>query len=163
MLIIVRSIRQLQISQFMEIYRESNMENAAIFFPYDPPGVALTMAEQEFVRYLRDDFFKNSEAFYAIWTEENLWVSALRMEPYKDGFLLEALETHPDHRKKGYATSLIKAVQQIVSAPIYSHVSKKNVSSLAVHKACDFHKLKEYAVYVDGSVSDQAFTMYYHK
>ena len=147
----------------MEIYSESTGENAALFYPNEEPGVALTMAEQAFGDYLREDFFKVQNAFYGIWMEDDFWISALRLEPFRDGLLLEALETHPEHRGKGYAKKLVKAVLQDVSLPVYSHVLKDNLASLAVHRACGFQIHKDCAVYVDGSVSHKAYTLRYLK
>ncbi len=163
MLIEISSFDGLNRQRLMAIYEEGNRENAAMHYPDTPPGVGLTMAEQDFLYYLREDFFKVPGAFYAIWAENDLWVSALRMEPYNDGYLLEALETHPEHRGKGYAKKLVNQVQQMVDATIYSHVSKKNGASLTVHKACGFQTALNYAVYLDGSVSRGAITLRYDK
>jgi len=85
------------------------------------------------------------------------------MEPYSDGFLLCALETAPDSREHGYATALVLEVldylSQQGSGTVYSHVSKRNQSSLAVHKKCGFEIIKDYAVYSDGSVLQNCFTL----
>ena len=91
----------------------------------------LTLAEQDFRQYLDEVFFRTTDAVCAVWEEKGNYVSALRLEPYKDGLLLEALETHPDQRMKGYAAMLISAVQQhLESVKIYSHVSKCNTVAM---------------------------------
>ena len=98
---------------------------------------------------------------YAIWVEKDVYVSALRLEPYEDGLLLEALETAPAYRRKGYAEKLMRAVQMEFPQKIYSHVSKKNTASLAVHKKCGFRQVLDYAKYIDGSVVRNAVTLCY--
>ena len=100
-----------------------------------------------------------------MWEEDSRYISALRMEPYKDGLLLEALETHPDYRCRGYAKKLISAVLDHLlsqeSKPIYSHINKRNVASLNTHTACGFQRISEQAVYIDGSVTPHCCTMRY--
>jgi RimJ/RimL family protein N-acetyltransferase len=76
--------------------------------------------------------------------------------------LLEALETAPEQRKKGYATALIRAaLAQVGTVKIYSHVGKRNEASLKTHISCGFRRISEQAVYADGSVNDRCCTLLY--
>lgn len=160
MLILARSIRDLSFSRLMEVYIEGNLENAEEFYPDLTEGQKLMQAEQDFYQYLNKVFFRTSDAVYAIWEEQGTYVSALRLEPYRDGLLLEALETAPPSRRQGYAVELIRAVQeQFPNQRVYSHVSKKNAASLQVHEKCGFRRISEYAVYIDGSVNRRACTL----
>ena len=56
---------------------------------------------------------------------------------------------------------LLRAVQDAFPQRIYSHVSKKNAPSLAVHKKCGFRQVLDYAKYIDGSVARNAVTLQY--
>ena len=160
MLILARSIRDLSFSKLMDVYIEGNMENAEEFWPELDDGQKLLRAEQEFYQYLTEVFFRTPEAVYAIWEESGNYISALRLEPYRDGLLLEALETAPSRRRQGYAEKLIRAVQeQFSNQRIYSHVGKKNVASLRVHEKCGFRRISEHAAYIDGSVNQRACTL----
>ena len=89
----------------------------------------------------------------------------MRLEPYEDGLLIEALETRPDCRRKGYATDLINATISYLRAggpyKIYSHVQKDNGASLLVHYKCGFSILSENAMYIDGTYHNDAFTLVY--
>jgi GNAT superfamily N-acetyltransferase len=153
MLLVARSIGELDFFRLMEVYIEGNSEKAE-------DGLTLLEAEQDFRQYLREDFFKVSGAAYYVWVEDGQYISALRLEPYKDGLLLEALETTPERRRMGYAGRLIRAVLEVEPRrPIYAHVAKRNVASLKVHGRCGFRRLLEYATYIDGSVHDRACTM----
>ena len=155
MLKTVKTMKELDFTALMQIYLEGNEEKAA---EYGDGG--LLLAEREFYDYLHSVFFQTPGAFYCIWHEEGKAVSALRLEPYRDGWLLEALETAPEHRRKGYAKALMKAaLDNIDGKPVYSHVSKHNEASLRTHIACGFEKYLDYAVYVDGSVSPRAWTL----
>ena len=160
MLHVVKKLADLDFRQLMDVYHEGNLENAAEFFPHVPQNQWPLLAEQSFYQYLREVFFPTAGAFYAIWVDNGRYVSALRLEPYRDGLLLEALETAPEMRNRGYACALIRAALCYVGdTKVYSHVSKRNNASLAVHQKCGFHRIAEHAVYADGSVLQSSCTL----
>jgi len=160
MLLIFDKLMDLSFSGLMAVYEEGNRENGEEFWPDMEEGQRILRAEQEFYQYLREIFFPTENARYYVWEEQGNYVSALRLEPYRDGMLLEALETHPDHRRKGYAAMLIQGVQeQLPHGKIYSHVSKRNHASLKTHAKCGFRRIAEYAVEIDGSVSNRSCTL----
>lgn len=159
MLYIAHKLGELNFRQLMDVYEEGNLENAAEFYPRAPQGQWLLLAEQAFHQYLKECFFPTQGARYCLWLVDGRYVSALRLEPYRDGLLLEALETLPTERRKGYAAALIKAVlAQYPEVKIYSHVGKKNVASIRTHESCGFHRILEHAVYADGSVLQNCCT-----
>lgn len=160
MLIQITKLHQLSFSQLMTVYEEGNRENGAEFWPDLEESQQLLRAEQEFYQYLKQVFFPTEGAVYCIWQAEGSYVSALRLEPYRDGLLLEALETAPDHRRKGYAAKLIRAIQEVYpNEKIYSHVHKRNNPSLNIHEKCCFRRISEDAVYADGSVTNRCCTL----
>lgn len=157
MLLIAKRLEELDFSALMDVYIEGNQEKAE---EYGDGG--LLRAEREFYDYLREDFFRQRDAFYAVWQVAGQYVSALRLEHYKDGWLVEALETAPADRKKGYAKALMTAVLDMMGdAVVYSHVSRQNEASLKTHYACGFRKHLDHVVYLDGSVSNRGLTLRY--
>ncbi len=146
----------LNIEQLLNIYAESTemAENERRISKLD--------AKQDFCDYLQDVFFTTQDAIYLLWQSEERYVSALRLEPYLDGYLLSGLETAPDARQKGYASQLMRALviwaseQSII--PIYSHVSKKNKISRRVHEKTGFLVTLDYAKLLDGTVSSNFYT-----
>ena len=157
MLLIAKRLEELDFSALMDVYIEGNREKAE---EYGDGG--LLQAEREFFDYLREDFFRQKDAFYAVWQVGGQYVSALRLEPYGDGWLLEALETAPNHRKQGYAKALMAEVLDMMGeSVVYSHVSRRNEASLRTHYACGFQKHLDHVVYLDGSVSNRAVTLRY--
>ena len=99
-------------------------------------------------------------AWAAAKLETGLTADCTALGVTEDGLLLQALETHPDYRKQGCARKLMEAVQQLLGErTVYSHVSKKNRPSLAVHRRCGFAVHKDSARYLDGSVSANAWTL----
>ena len=161
MLVLAKKLHQLNFRQLMEVYAEGNEENGEDMWPELNREQRLLRAEQAFYQYLAEGFFPVPGAVYAIWEENGKYVSALRLEPYEDGLLLEALETAPQCRRRGYGEKLIRAVQDAFPQKIYSHVSKRNVPSLAIHKKCGFRQVLDYAKYIDGSVARNAVTLQY--
>lgn len=165
MLVIARTLEELDFAQLMKIYIEGNQEHGEEFWPEKTPEEQIRLSELDFLSYLRDSFFAKQGTVYMIWQVDNRYVSALRLEPNRDGLLLEALETLPEERRKGYAISLIAAVQEWLrdsgKSKLYSHVSKKNVPSLKTHMHCGFEVYLDYAVYSDGRLNQNAYTMHY--
>lgn len=160
MLITAKSMKELSFSDLMEVYAEGNRENAEEFWPDMPEGQRILRAEQEFYQYLQEVFFPVRGSVYCIWQEGEKYVSALRLEPYQDGLLLEALETAPGERRKGYGEALLRAaLDRCGKTKIYSHVGKWNEPSLKIHEKCGFRQIKSYAVYVDGSVNQRCYTL----
>ena len=161
MLILAHSLRELRLRDLMEVYADSNREKASDW-PNLPPMFALQLAEQDHREYLQDVFFRTDGAVLAVWEENGIYVSALRLEPYKDGLLLNALETVPIHRKQGYAVRLIRAVQENMgNVKIFSHVNKRNVPSLKTHESCGFRVISDCAVFLSGSVDYRSCTLLY--
>lgn len=153
MLHIATTLRDLDFPQLMDIYIEGNMEKVQ-------EGLSLPEAEQMFRQYLAEVFFTVSEAVYYVWLEKGKYLSALRLEPYRDGLLLEALETAPEQRGKGYGSALLQAVLETAGqVKIYSHVGKRNLASLRIHEKHGFRRISDTAVYIDGSVNDRAYTL----
>lgn len=164
MLIVARKMRDIAFGKLMAVYQEGNLENGAERWPDEPEGRQIALAEEDFYHYLQQVFFKTESAVYLIWEEKGRYVSALRLEAYRDGLLLTALETHPQMRKRGFAEKLVKAALEYAGdMTVYSHVSKKNVASLRTHEKCGFRKVLDYAVYADGSVNDRCCSLRYCK
>lgn len=159
MMRIAKKLHNLSFGQLMGVYAEGNAENARENYPHLPLERGILEAEQDFYRYLQSVFFPTDGAFYALWEEDGQYVSALRLEPYRDGLLVEAVETAPEHRRKGYARKLLKStLNYLKEGRVYAHISKKDTASLALHTGCGFDRVSEQAVYIDGSVDNRCAT-----
>ena len=152
--------KDLDFRRLMTVYEEGNLETAAADYPHLPQMQGVMQAEQDFYQYLRESFFPTTGASYAVWEENDTYVSALRLEPHRDGLLITALETAPQYRRRGFAKKLITAVlEALPGEKLYSHVSKRNVASLRTHASCGFQKISDYATYLDGSVLRSSCTL----
>lgn len=159
MLTVIKSMKELSFSALMAVYEESNLHSGRNQHPFESQWRQIALAEQDFYDYLRQCFFATPGAMYCVWVVDGAYVSACRLEPYQDGFLLTALETAPGQRGKGYATALIQAIEhRMKETAIYSHISSDNRASMKVHERCGFRKISDHAAYLDGSVSRSAAT-----
>ena len=161
MLILAHSLRELRFGELMSVYAGSNREKAEDW-PDLPPMFALQQAEEEHRAYLQEVFFQTPGAVLALWEEAGKYVSALRLEPYRDGMLLAGLETAPAYRNRGFACALIRALQAETGfTRIYSHVGKRNKPSMKTHEACGFRMISDRAVYISGNVDSRCWTLLY--
>ena len=111
-------MNEVNFSDLMEVYREGNIDNGRELYPADSAYEQLRNAEQDFYQYLQSVFFRQDHSFYAVWESDGKYQSALRLEPYMDGFLLCALETAPAARNRGLAAALVFAVQDLLNGNI---------------------------------------------
>ena len=97
---------------------------------------------------------------------DNMPVSAARLSKINDFYYLEALETPPQYRKKGYASELLNEMithlHQQGSVDIRDCVSKTNTASLATHKKCGFFIAEENGIYYpSNTVNNKTYGMRY--
>ena len=165
MLKIFDSLAEIDFRQLMDVYEEGNRICGKERYPELSENLQMLYAEQDFYSYL-EVFFRNPSARYAVWVVDGRYAAALRLESYDDGLLLNALETAPAMRCKGFATDLVQAVLDHLRCSgngiLYSHVRKDNTSSLRVHHSCGFHIHSEKALYLDGTVRSDSYTLSNH-
>lgn len=161
MLRIIANPSELDYGQVMQVYNQSLQKSGESDYPHLDPNQQLLEAEQDFFYFLKA-FLYQKQSICAVWIEQGRYVSALRAEPYQDGFLIEGLETMPNCRQKGYASHLLLAASKYLfenyTDIIYSHIHKKNRISINTHLSCGFSYFQDYAVFIDGSVDYQNAT-----
>lgn len=164
MLILAKSLGELRFGELAAVYSDAIQASSAQWSRY-PRGLALEMAEQDFRQYLREVFFPTPGTLCAIWEVDGKYVSALRLEPYRDGFLVTGLETAPEQRRKGYGGALLQALLESLAdqgpVKVYSHVHKRNIASRKTHEKCGFREISDCAVYLNGSVDFRCATLLY--
>ena len=155
--------------KLMDIYSESNYDNTEYFYPDEKDKEkAVKLVETNFCDFLKNDFFKREDSVYWIYEENGEWLSALRtnmVEPRL--FYIEALETPPEIRKKGYAAHLINLVLENLkkegSFRVCDCVSKKNTASLKTHEKCGFKIVSDKGYdYLSNEESDRDYSLEYN-
>lgn len=163
MLRIIRSIAAIDLRQLFDIYEECFIENLRDGYG-SVSAFDILNEQQDFYHFLQD-FFKEPDNIYAVWVDEGRYCSALRIEQYRDGYLLTGLETAPDKRRNGYASMLMNSVIEFCKSnallPIYSHIANSNIPSIKTHTKNGFNITSDYAVYLDGSVDHRSKTYCY--
>ena len=144
----ITEYRDLDERKLMDVYSESNYENTDYFFPEETDKEkAVRQVEAGFLDFLKNDFFSKPEAAVWVYEESGTWFCALRTCRVRDVYFLEALETRPDQRRKGYAALLLSAVVDAMKKDgpfrLYDCVSKRNTASLKTHEKCGFRIVSE--------------------
>ncbi len=158
MLRVFTSIEQLSYWKLMGVYLELNTEKAATYRRKER-NAALHAAEQDMYAYLQHCFFKKPGSFLAVWESDGVYASAVRVERYADGWLINALETAPDKRRRGFGRQLLLEALKGIDGPVYSHVHKENKASLALHKVCGFAVISDESELLNGSISNAHYTL----
>lgn len=120
---------------------------------------------ENFVNFFQK-FFATADNKYYVLEENGIPLCAARLSKIDNFYYLEALETAPEHRKKGYATRLLNDIINLYSlkgaVDIRDCVNKKNTASLATHKKCGFTIAQENGTcYLYNTTSDSQYGMRY--
>lgn len=165
MLKLAKSMQELPFQQLMAVYQQTNIRTAQQHWSGYATERGVLLAEEAFYEDLQCGFFSIPHAVYCLWMVDGECVSALRLEPWKDGWLLTALETAPQRRNQGYARALLAAVQEYLkergTVRLYSHIHIRNTASIHVHERCGFRKLSDTARLLDGTITTQMRTYFY--
>ena len=135
MLKLVTSIDEIAISRLLSVYSES-MNEMKIHFAND---AEMCRAYESFLR----DFVKNPKQLILVEVFHDEWISALRaIEAIEGHWFLEAVETKPEERKKGFGKDLlvhtIDYLKNIGMRELTCTISKNNFNSHALHGKCGF-------------------------
>ena len=119
----------------MDLYRESMDQLAGRF---ESPQ-AMEQAYGEFLK----EFVTHDRQMVLVEEVDGGWVSGLRCVESAPGvWYLEALETAPQARGKGWAKQLICHTQELLTGQgageLFSLVSPRNAPSIATHVSCGF-------------------------
>ena len=144
MIIEINSFDQVDGRKLMDVYGESNIENTDYFYPdVSNKDEALQKVECDYLNYIENDFLAESKNQYMILERDGIWVCALRLYCVDDRlYFIEALETHPAYRRKGYAAQLLAGVIDLLKRrgafTIRDCVDKKNTASFLTHQKVGF-------------------------
>ena len=159
----IQKIRDCDISALFSVYSQSLEEARTLHYSRLDANEGFLLASQDYYQYLSQVFFRTPGAVLAVYSHNGEYVSALRLEPYQDGYLLNALETAPDCRGKGFGKHLVEEVIAYCRAAgihvLYSHVDKQNVASQKLHLAVGFTVVSRNATLLDGTFSTQYETL----
>lgn len=144
---IVRDVDAETVERLFAVYRES-MEDLADRF--ESP---IAMRE-EYAAFLRE-FLGHPERRVLIEEENGRWVSGLRaIETAPGRWFLEAVETSPEERGKGYAQRLLRETAAYLkeqgAEDMACLIARTNGPSIAAHRACGFAATEKPPIDWDG-------------
>ena len=165
----LRRVTELGACEFrklMDIYAEGNRENAEYFYPELPLTEGVAKEEKKFAEMLRKSFLTRPENELYVLEAEGQWVAALRLTKLEGFYYLEALETKPDRRKRGYGKALLEALCRELAGRgpvmIRDCVSKRNEASLRTHLSAGFVIDQDPGIeYPGGETDPRCFGMLY--
>lgn len=164
-LLVLNRFEEVDERQFLNIFKESSVENAGKWYPELEEAEALQQYENGFIGYMRTDFWREGGKLFIL-SDGNDYVCSLRLfEKAPQEYYLEALETNPSFRLKGYAKELLFQLQQYLKKRhndyvITAHVAKTNAASLNTHRAAGFIVTADYVV-EDGERYDGDYQLTY--
>ena len=167
MIITIKSYYELDGRRLMDLYSQSNIENAKELYPDENRAQAVRLVEEGFLDFLKNKFFASEGSEYFILFENGEWVSALRTSRIRnDLYYMEALETRPDMRQCGYAKKLLLEVlgelKKRGKFELYCCVSKKNEPSIRTHLAARFAIVSENGYsYLQNSTNERTYGLGY--
>ncbi|MBE7003808.1 MAG: GNAT family N-acetyltransferase [Ruminococcaceae bacterium] len=168
MLLQFTALKQIDFRRLMDLYAEGNAVNADCFYPnVEDRAQAIAMAEHDFLDFLETSFFTGPGHIYWVLEEGGVWVSAARLTLVREGlYYLEALETHPAYRRRGYAAKLLRGIieelKPLGALRICDCVDKENTASIKTHEACGFTVATDPAQnYLSGETCDWEYGMEY--
>ncbi len=164
-LIVFDSFNEVNADEFLKIYKESSMDNSVRWYPALNAKDALKKYEAGYLEYMQNEFFINGRRLFVL-ADKAHYYCALRMTELSSGkYYLEALETNPAFRKKGFGKELILQTEKLLKEQnseltIISHVEKDNVASLNTHFSAGFKITADYYI-EDGERYDSDYELTY--
>ena len=158
MLLLLQHPGEIDIPQFMKTCREANIEKGKRDYPYFSAYDQLQIVEDHLTEYLIESM-REGTLRCAVWAPEGKYKAVLRLEKYRDGYLIAGLATAVNERHKGYASALLHSLLAALPHTVfYSHIEDGNFISVRLHEKCGFVKIRDTAVFIDGTVSAHAAT-----
>ena len=140
MIVAVNNIDKNTIERLLALYSESMNHMLKFYSNKDKMITAYTS--------FCENFIKSPNHCILVEEVSGVWVSALRaLETEQEKWFIEAVETKPDQRGKGYGKALlqhtIQYLQERNMKEVTCTIASKNVISQELHKKCGFYPTNE--------------------
>ena len=114
MLLVFTGAEGLDGEAFSGVYRGSALENCRGMYPQEPDGDrALARYEADHLAYMAGPFWEEGGVLLVLAGEDGRYLAAVRLYPGtgEGCWQMEALETRPGERRKGYGLELLRQTQ----------------------------------------------------
>ena len=150
MLLVFTGAEGLDGEAFSGVYRGSALENCRGMYPDEPTDQgALARYEGDHLAYMAGPFWEEGGVLLVLAGEDGRYLAAVRLYPGTGAgcWQMEALETRPGERRKGYGLELLRQTQgwleRAGGGTLLSHVGRGNLASLGAHQAAGFRRARE--------------------
>lgn len=146
MLVKVNELTEKTQRLLMDIYEEGNIKNISYLYPdIEDIEAGKKKVEEGFINYIKNEFLINDDNRYYVWESDGIWISAMRVYKISSNlYYIEALATHDNYRRRGFAEKLICSVIEELKTTgefeMKSITSKTNIASQRTHEKCGFTK-----------------------
>ena len=154
--------------EFSAVYRGSALENCREMYPDEPTDQgALARYEADHLAYMTGPFWEEGGVLLVLAGEDGRYLAAAKLYPWtgEGCWHIEALETRPGERRKGFGLRLLREAQgwleRAGGGTLLSDVGKGNLASLRTHEAAGFCRAREEWAEPDGSLTSERCTMVY--
>ena len=114
MLLVFTGAEGLDGEEFSGVYRGSALENCRGMYPQEPDGErALARYEADHLAYMAGPFWEEGGVLLVLAGEDGRYLAAVKLYPGTGAgcWQMEALETRPGERRKGYGLELLRETQ----------------------------------------------------
>lgn len=164
-LLIFNNFNSVETERFLAVYKESTADNASRWYPELEPAEAIKKYESGYLEFMQNGFFNVGGTLYIL-SDGEYYVSALRLiQLSENDYFLEALETNPGFRNRGYAKQLLNKTiysltENALNFTIKSHIEKNNTASINAHLAAGFVITADY-ITEDGKIFNSDYELTY--
>lgn len=147
----IENVNEQVIEKMFLLYEESMADMKGEFKDLDE-------MKASYAAFLKE-FIENPKQMVFVETAEKQWVCGLRAVESEQGkWFLEAVETMPGQRNRGYGKKLIRHVTEFLKGTgakkIDCIIGKSNLSSIKMHSDCGFIETKELPVNCWGELEE---------
>jgi|GEM_PF-5410631 Sortase and related acyltransferases len=148
------------IDELLHVYTQSNEDIFRKDYAgqYGSEEASRAALAQDYADFIAEFIAQDDRYIFAV-RDSGIYVAALRiirMSP--GGWYIEALETSPEHRRKGFArcllTQTLRCMRALSARSVVSVIGRDNIASQALHVSCGFTQTGKAAKDIEGAPVD---------
>lgn len=153
--------------EFLAVYKGSAEINAPQWYPDLPFEAAVQKYESGYWDFMQRSFWEEKGVLLVAHSDSHYVSAVVAYQKENHSFLIEALETAPNERGKGYGKIVLKEMLDFLvhsdsNATVYSFTGKKNIASQRTHASLGMEKLHDYWQDESGTIDNTQITYVYH-
>lgn len=153
--------------EFLAVYKESAKINAPKWYPSLPFEAAVEKYESGYWDFMQDSFWDEKGILLVVSSGSHYMSAVVAYQKANNSFLIEALETAPNERGKGYGKNALKEMLKFLvssypDATVYSFTGKQNIPSQRTHESVGMTRIHDYWQDSSGAIDNTQITYVFH-